>query len=54
VVKSISEIGHFMGKKIIAEYVENETILGMLREIGVDYAQGYVIDKPRRLFDFTG
>ncbi|MBK9130496.1 MAG: DUF1631 family protein [Gammaproteobacteria bacterium] len=54
VVKSISEIGHFMGKKIIAEYVENETILNLLREIGVDYAQGYVIDKPRRLLDFTG
>jgi EAL domain-containing protein (putative c-di-GMP-specific phosphodiesterase class I) len=54
VVKSITEIGHFMGKKIIAEYVENDAILGLLREIGVDYAQGYVIDKPRRLFDFTG
>ncbi|MGE0372564.1 MAG: DUF1631 family protein [Gammaproteobacteria bacterium] len=54
VVKSISEIGHFMGKKIIAEYVENEAILALLREIGVDYAQGYVIDKPRRLSDFTG
>ncbi|MCC6303146.1 MAG: DUF1631 family protein [Gammaproteobacteria bacterium] len=53
VVKSISEIGHFMGKQIIAEYVENETILNMLREIGVDYAQGYVIDKPRRLLDLN-
>ncbi|WP_009206552.1 DUF1631 family protein [Sulfuricella denitrificans] len=46
VVKSITEIGHFMGKGIIAEYVENESILNMLREIGVDYAQGYVIGKP--------
>ncbi|MBU1690627.1 MAG: DUF1631 family protein, partial [Gammaproteobacteria bacterium] len=46
VVKSITEIGHFMGKGIIAEYVENENILNMLREIGVDYAQGYVIGKP--------
>lgn len=49
VVKSITEIGHFMGKGIIAEYVENETILNMLREIGVDYAQGYVIGKPLAL-----
>lgn len=54
VVKSITEIGHFMGKQIIAEYVENDAILALLREIGVDYAQGYAIDKPRRLFDFTG
>lgn len=51
VVKSITEIGHFMGKRIIAEYVENETIFNLLREIGVDYAQGYVIEKPRRLHD---
>jgi EAL domain-containing protein (putative c-di-GMP-specific phosphodiesterase class I) len=29
--------------------VENETILNMLREIGVDYAQGYVIGKPLAL-----
>jgi len=49
VVKSITEIGHFMGKGIIAEYVENESILNMLREIGVDYAQGYVIGKPLAL-----
>ncbi len=41
VVKSINEIGHFMGKKTIAEYVENDEILNVLAEIGVDYAQGY-------------
>lgn len=51
VVKSITEVGHFMGKKIIAEFVENERILDMLREIGVDYAQGYVIAKPANLMD---
>lgn len=43
VVKSINEIGHFMGKKTIAEYVEDEEILEILREIGVDFAQGYGI-----------
>ncbi len=53
VVKSITEVGHFMGKKIIAEYVENETVLDMLREIGVDYAQGYGIEKPYKLSDLT-
>jgi EAL domain-containing protein (putative c-di-GMP-specific phosphodiesterase class I) len=51
VVKSIAEIGHFMGKKIIAEYVETPRILDMLREIGVDYAQGYAIARPRNLID---
>jgi len=53
VVKSITEVGHFMGKKIIAEYVENETVLDMLKEIGVDYAQGYGIEKPYKLSDLT-
>ncbi|MEO2175916.1 MAG: DUF1631 family protein [bacterium] len=45
VVKSINEIGHFMGKKTIAEYVENNEILEILREIGVDFAQGFGIEK---------
>jgi diguanylate cyclase (GGDEF)-like protein len=46
VVRSINEIGHYLGKKTIAEYVENDAILGQLREIGVDYAQGFGIEKP--------
>ncbi len=46
-VKSINEIGHIMGKLTIAEFVENEAILANLREIGVDFAQGYGISKPR-------
>jgi len=49
VVKSINEIGHYMGKKTVAEYVENKEILSLLREIGVDYAQGYEISKPSLL-----
>lgn len=49
VVKSICEIGHFMGKKVIAEFVENDEILALLKELRVDYAQGYGIEKPCRL-----
>ncbi|MBL4762478.1 MAG: EAL domain-containing protein [Gammaproteobacteria bacterium] len=45
-VKSINDVGHAMGKKTIAEYVENEAILEKLKEIGVDYAQGFCIHKP--------
>ena len=45
-VKSINEIGHVMGMKTIAEFVENDMIKGMLKEIGVNYAQGYGIGKP--------
>ncbi len=45
-VKSINEIGHFLGKKTIAEFAEDEEIIAILREIGVDYVQGYGIEKP--------
>jgi diguanylate cyclase (GGDEF)-like protein len=51
VVRSINEIGHYLGKKTIAEFVENDSILTQLREIGVDYAQGYGIEKPGLLAD---
>ena len=52
VVKSINEIGHVMGKQTIAEFVENDDILERLREIGVDYGQGYGIEKPRPIEQF--
>jgi diguanylate cyclase (GGDEF)-like protein/PAS domain S-box-containing protein len=45
-VAAINDIGHSMGHKTIAEYVESEAILALLREIGVDFAQGYHIGKP--------
>ena len=48
-VKSINDIGHVMGMKTIAEFVENDEVKGMLREIGVNYGQGYGIDKPHSL-----
>jgi diguanylate cyclase (GGDEF)-like protein len=48
-VKSINEICHFLGKQTIAEFIEDEKIRDSLLEIGVDYAQGYFIEKPRPL-----
>ncbi|HEX9781860.1 MAG TPA: EAL domain-containing protein, partial [Opitutaceae bacterium] len=50
-VKSINDIGHAMGKRTIAEFVENDAIVEKLREIGVDYAQGYGIAKPEPFED---
>lgn len=46
-VKSINEIGKVMNKKTIAEFVENEEILEKVREIGIDFAQGYTLGRPR-------
>jgi len=44
--RSINEIGHVMGICTIAEFVENKETLRLLKQIGVDYAQGYHIAKP--------
>ena len=48
-VRSINDLAHYMGLQTIAEYVESDEILQKLMEIGVDYAQGYEIEKPRWL-----
>lgn len=48
-VKSMHQIGHALGLQTVAEYVENQTILGLLSDIGVDYAQGYGIEVSRSL-----
>jgi diguanylate cyclase (GGDEF)-like protein/PAS domain S-box-containing protein len=45
-VRAINQIGHTMDIMTIAEFVENEAILEAVRDLGVDYAQGYVISKP--------
>ena len=45
-VRSINEVGHVMGKRTIAEFVENDAIFERLRTIGVDFAQGFGIDYP--------
>jgi len=43
----VQQIAVGFGKRTIAEYVENERTLALLRDIGVDYAQGYHVDRPR-------
>jgi diguanylate cyclase (GGDEF)-like protein len=48
-VASVIQIGHVMGLKTIAEYVENDAIAAQLTQMGVDYLQGYGIDKPSPL-----
>jgi diguanylate cyclase (GGDEF)-like protein len=45
-VEMIVHIARVMGKSTVAEFVESNEMLAALREIGVDYAQGYAIGKP--------
>jgi Amt family ammonium transporter len=51
-VRSINDIGHVMGIKTIAEFAESRAIETRMREIGVDYAQGYGISEPMPLETF--
>lgn len=49
IVSAICQLGKDMGFEVIAEFVENTDIGVYLKNIGVDYAQGYAINKPTRL-----
>jgi len=46
-VEAINSVGHITGKQTIAEFVDGERVIALLREIGVDFAQGYGVAKPR-------
>ena len=48
-VRSINEIGHLTGKLTIAEFAETTAIIDTLRNLGVDYAQGYGVATPQRI-----
>jgi Amt family ammonium transporter len=48
-VESINQIGHVMGLRTIAESVEDQPTLEILRQIGVNYAQGYGLSMPEPL-----
>ena len=51
--RSINDLAHFLGQETIAESVENEQIISKLREIGVDYLQGWGVGRPKLLVDVT-
>jgi EAL domain-containing protein (putative c-di-GMP-specific phosphodiesterase class I) len=46
-VKSMIDIAHRFGKKTVAEYVERESTLELLKNYGVDYIQGFLIGRPQ-------
>ena len=49
-VTAMVQIGHSMGLGTVAEFVDSEAVLGVLRDIGASYAQGYHVGKPAPLF----
>jgi EAL domain-containing protein (putative c-di-GMP-specific phosphodiesterase class I) len=49
IVKSICDVAHSMGLKTVAEYVTDETTYNEVKNLDVDYAQGYFIHEPELL-----
>lgn len=45
-VQSVTRIAHSLDKTVVAEHVEDQQVLELLRGYGVDYAQGYHIGRP--------
>jgi EAL domain-containing protein (putative c-di-GMP-specific phosphodiesterase class I) len=45
-VKSIIDIAHTLNIKTTAEFIENEKLLDVVRELGADYAQGFAVGRP--------
>jgi EAL domain-containing protein (putative c-di-GMP-specific phosphodiesterase class I) len=52
VIRSITDIAHVLDKKTIAEHTENDAIFASLRDLGVDFAQGYGIHRPEPIEQF--
>jgi diguanylate cyclase (GGDEF)-like protein/PAS domain S-box-containing protein len=51
IVDSINRIGHILGMRTIAESVEDSGTLERIKELGLDFAQGYFIAEPEALGD---
>lgn len=49
-VKALVDLAKGMGKKTVAEFVQDAETLALLKTIGVDFAQGYYIGKPKPYF----
>ena len=47
-VRGIVMLGQSLGKRVVAEGVENATQLSLLRELGCDQVQGFFIARPQR------
>jgi len=52
VVRSITHIAHLLDKRTIAEHTETRVQRDALTALGVDYAQGYAIDRPSPLAEY--
>lgn len=52
IVRSIADIGRVMRKQTVAECVESDAVCQRLRDLGVDFAQGFALSRPTPIDDF--
>lgn len=50
-VKAIHQIGEFMGIQTVAEFIESQEVLDCIKDIGINYGQGYALGKPEVIVD---
>ncbi|MES2826469.1 MAG: EAL domain-containing protein [Pseudomonadota bacterium] len=53
IVRSTIDLAHNMGLKVVAEGIEDETVLDLLTQLGCDYGQGYYICRPMPVEKFN-
>ncbi|MGV8961715.1 MAG: bifunctional diguanylate cyclase/phosphodiesterase [Stenotrophomonas sp.] len=49
IIDAVTRIGHERQLQVVAEWVDDENVLEVLRELGVDYAQGFLLHRPERV-----
>ena len=53
IIRAIARLGHGLGMTVTAEGIENESQLGLLREAGCDFAQGFLLGRPAHEADLA-
>jgi EAL domain-containing protein (putative c-di-GMP-specific phosphodiesterase class I) len=48
-VRCFADVAHVMGVKTVAEFVERADVLPQLRQLGIDYGQGFLLHRPQPL-----
>lgn len=53
-VRCIADMANLLHKRTVAEFVETEAALSLIKSLGVDYGQGYLLHKPEPLSGLLG
>jgi EAL domain-containing protein (putative c-di-GMP-specific phosphodiesterase class I) len=54
IVRSMIDLGHNLGLRVVAEGIEDAATLALVTEFGCDVAQGYLLARPMPAGDLPG